>query len=52
MALLGLNIRVTCNTVLEGHTVCPTPVDWDKDGKFDLLLGAEDGHFYLIKNNY
>lgn len=40
------------NTVLEGHTVCPTPVDWDKDGKFDLLLGAEDGHFYLIKNNY
>ncbi|MBQ7195197.1 MAG: VCBS repeat-containing protein, partial [Bacteroidales bacterium] len=38
------------STRLEGHTTCPTPVDWDKDGIFDLLLGAEDGHFYLIKN--
>ena len=37
-------------TVLEGHTTCPTPVDWDHDGIFDLLLGAEDGHFYLIRN--
>ena len=35
---------------LEGHTTCPTPVDWDKDGIFDLVAGAEDGHFYLIKN--
>lgn len=37
-------------TVLEGHTTCPTPVDWDHDGIIDLLLGAEDGHFYLIRN--
>ncbi len=36
---------------LAGHTTSPTPVDWDKDGIYDLLLGAEDGHFYLIKNN-
>lgn len=37
--------------ILTGHTTSPTPVDWDKDGIFDLLVGAEDGFFYLIKNN-
>lgn len=36
---------------LAGHTTCPTPVDWDGDGRPDLLAGAEDGHFYLLKNN-
>lgn len=36
---------------LAGHTTNPTPVDWDKDGYPDLLTGAEDGHFYLLKNN-
>lgn len=36
---------------LAGHTTCPTPVDWDGNGVPDLLLGAEDGHFYLLKNN-
>ena len=38
------------STILEGHTTCPTPVDWNHDGTVDILLGAEDGHFYLIKN--
>ncbi len=36
---------------LAGHDTSPTPVDWNKDGIFDLLVGAEDGHFYLLKNN-
>lgn len=36
---------------LAGHTTSPTPVDWDKDGIYDMLVGAEDGFFYLIKNN-
>ncbi len=36
---------------LAGHDTSPTPVDWDKDGNYDLLIGAEDGHFYLLKNN-
>ena len=36
---------------LAGHDTSPTPVDWDGDGIFDLLTGAEDGHFYLLKNN-
>lgn len=37
-------------TVLAGHTTCPTPVDWNGDGVEELLLGAEDGHFYVIPN--
>lgn len=37
-------------TVLEGHTVSPTVVDWNGDGREDILLGAEDGHFYMIEN--
>lgn len=36
---------------LAGHTTSPTLVDWDKNGVPDLLLGAEDGHFYYMKNN-
>lgn len=35
---------------LAGHTTSPTTVDWDKDGKRDLFVGAEDGFFYLLKN--
>jgi len=35
---------------LAGHTTSPTFVDWDKNGVLDLLLGAEDGHFYYLKN--
>ncbi|MBX2840485.1 MAG: VCBS repeat-containing protein [Flammeovirgaceae bacterium] len=37
------------NQKLAGHTTSPTLVDWDKNGKLDLLLGAEDGHFYYLK---
>lgn len=36
--------------VLAGHSTTPAPVDWDGDGVPDLLVGAEDGFFYLIKN--
>lgn len=35
---------------LAGHDTCPTAVDWDKDGIPDLLIGAEDGFFYFLKN--
>jgi len=35
---------------LSGHSNCPTPVDWNHDGKPDILTGAEDGHFYLFMN--
>jgi hypothetical protein len=35
---------------LAGHTTSPTFVNWDKDGRAELLIGAEDGHFYYWKN--
>lgn len=37
--------------LLAGHTTCPTACDFDGDGKKDILLGAEDGRFYLIRRN-
>jgi len=36
--------------ILAGHTTSPTIVDWNKDNILDLLVGAEDGHFYYLKN--
>jgi len=35
---------------LAGHSTSPTIVDWDRNGIPDLVIGAEDGHFYYIKN--
>ncbi len=35
---------------IEGHDVSPTTVDFDGDGIPDFLGGAEDGHFYTLKN--
>lgn len=32
--------------ILAGHTTSPTFVDWDKNGEWEVLVGAEDGHFY------
>jgi hypothetical protein len=36
--------------ILAGHTTSPTTVDWDKNGVPDLLVGAEDGFLYYLKN--
>ncbi len=36
--------------LLAGHSTCPTPVDWNRDKVPDLLVGAEDGHFYYAVN--
>lgn len=33
---------------LAGHDTSPTTVDWNNDGPRELLLGAEDGHFYYL----
>lgn len=35
--------------ILAGHTTSPTYVDWDKNGTWDVLTGAEDGHFYYLR---
>ncbi len=37
---------------LAGHSTCPTVTDYDKNGIPDLLLGAEDGCFYYLKNKH
>ncbi len=34
--------------VLAGHTTSPTFVDWDGNGIWEVLAGAEDGHFYHL----
>jgi hypothetical protein len=36
--------------ILAGHSTKPTIVDWDKNGISDLLIGAEDGMLYYMKN--
>lgn len=36
--------------ILAGHTTSPAIVDWNRDGIPDLLIGAEDGFFYYMKN--
>lgn len=36
--------------VLAGHATKPTVTDWDKNGIPDLLIGAEDGFFYQLRN--
>ncbi|MCA9133435.1 MAG: VCBS repeat-containing protein [Planctomycetales bacterium] len=33
--------------ILAGHTTSPTTVDWDGDGRRELLVGAEDGRLYV-----
>ncbi|MEA3211490.1 MAG: hypothetical protein QOE70_4547 [Chthoniobacter sp.] len=35
---------------IEGHDVSPAVVDWNGDGIPDFLGGAEDGHFYYLRN--
>ncbi len=35
---------------IEGHDVSPTVADFNGDGIPDFLGGAEDGHFYYLKN--
>jgi len=37
---------------LAGHTTSPTVVDWNDDQRPDLFIGAEDGHFYHLENNW
>ncbi|MHC4572647.1 MAG: FG-GAP-like repeat-containing protein [Planctomycetota bacterium] len=36
--------------LLAGHSTSPTVVDWDRNGIPDLLVGAEDGYLYYMRN--
>lgn len=44
------NMGPVAEPQLAGHTTCPAIVDWDRNGIPDLLVGAEDGHFYYLQN--
>ena len=37
-------------TVLAGHDTSPAVADFDRNGAPDLLIGAEDGRFYVLVN--
>ncbi|MBI4902170.1 MAG: VCBS repeat-containing protein [Acidobacteria bacterium] len=37
---------------LSGHNPTPTIVDFNGDGKLDLIVGAEDGFFYYFDGRY
>jgi hypothetical protein len=48
MALRGTVVRAK----LAGHNPTPHVVDWNGDGKLDLIVGAEDGFFYYFDGRY
>ena len=39
------------STVLAGHSCSPTTADFNADGRPDLVVGAEDGRFYYMRND-
>ena len=48
MQLRGLLLK----TRFQGHNPTPFVVDWNGDGKPDLIVGAEDGFFYYFDRNF
>ncbi len=37
---------------IQGHSTSPTVVDFNADGVVDLLIGAEDGRLYYLRNPF
>jgi hypothetical protein len=48
MKLRGLILK----TKFQGHNPTATAVDWNGDGKLDLIVGAEDGFFYYFDRRF
>jgi hypothetical protein len=45
------DLGAVASTRLAGHDTSPTVVDWNRDGVLDVLIGAEDGHFYYLERS-
>lgn len=39
-------------TKFQGHNATPIAVDWNRDGKLDVIVGAEDGFLYYFDRNF
>jgi hypothetical protein len=48
MKLRGLLLK----TKFEGPNPTANVVDWNGDGKLDVIVGAEDGFFYYFDGNF
>lgn len=49
-AMQSRGVLVKAN--LAGHSPTPNIVDWNSDGKLDVIVGAEDGFFYYFDGRY
>ncbi len=47
----GILLRVGDKPISDGHTAAPEAVDWDEDGKLDLLVGTfNSGKVFFYQN--
>jgi hypothetical protein len=48
--LLFRDLGPVDSRILAGHDTAPAVVDWNRDGTLDVVVGAEDGHFYYLEH--